>query len=122
MKASERVRLGTRGERYAAHALQAAGYQILARRWRIPGGEIDLIAQDEAGFAFVEVKTQGYPRRGPPEDAVTPRKLQLLHRAAQQWLGQHVGDEAVSWRVDVVAVELDRARIPYRITIFQFFS
>ena len=32
------------------------GYQVAARRWRGPGGEIDLILRDGARLTFVEVK------------------------------------------------------------------
>ncbi len=33
------------------------GYQVAARRWRGPGGEIDLILRDGARLTFVEVKS-----------------------------------------------------------------
>ncbi len=113
---------GKRGERWAARALQAAGYRILARRWRIVGGEIDLIATDRDGLAFVEVKTRQGNRFGPPQLAITPRKLELLHRAAEQWLAEQVGDAPIDWRIDVVAVEVDRQQLPIRITIFQYYE
>ncbi|MBA3532059.1 MAG: YraN family protein [Ardenticatenales bacterium] len=115
---------GNRGELWAARALRAAGYRILARRWRIPGGEIDLIAEDGDGYAFVEVKTRQDHRFGSPEAAVGRRKLARLHRAAEQWLADEVGDAPVAWRVDVVAVEMDahQGALPRRITIFRYFE
>lgn len=113
---------GAQGERWAERALRAAGYQILARRWRIVGGEIDLIARDAGGYAFVEVKSRSGRAFGPPELAVTARKLERLHYAAQQWLAEQVGDLTVAWRVDVVAVEMGRQQQPHRITIFQYFE
>ncbi len=113
---------GKRGEQWAADALRASGYRILERRWRIPGGEIDIVAEDAAGLAFVEVKSRQGQAFGPPELALTRRKLALLHRAAEQWLLQQVGDEPVAWRIDVVAVEVDRMQRPSRIVIFQWFE
>jgi putative endonuclease len=116
------VRRGNLGEAWAARALQASGYRILARRWRIPGGEIDLVAEDRDGYAFVEVKTRTGSTFGRPEEAVTERKLSFLHYAAEQWLAQHLGDAPVDWRIDVVAVELAPSQIPHRITIFRYFE
>jgi putative endonuclease len=118
----DRVERGKVGERWAARALRLSGYQILAERWRIPGGEIDIIARDHEGYAFVEVKTRTGNAFGPPQLAITPRKLDHLHRAALTWLAGHVGDASVSWRIDVVAVELTRRATPHRITIFRFFE
>jgi putative endonuclease len=38
--------------------LAAKGYRILARRWRSPAGEIDLVARRRGIVAFVEVKAR----------------------------------------------------------------
>ena len=40
--------LGHRGETLAAFALRLQGFRILARRYRTPAGEIDLIARRPA--------------------------------------------------------------------------
>ncbi len=116
------VQIGREGEEWAARALRLVGYRILARRWRIVGGELDIVAEDEDGYAFVEVKTRQSKRVGRPENAVTGRKLAFIHRAAEEWLAKEVGDKPVAWRVDVVAVELDRRRSPWRITIIRYFE
>ncbi|MGB0384907.1 MAG: YraN family protein [Ardenticatenaceae bacterium] len=116
------VKRGRRGEAWAAIALRAAGYRILDRRWQIHGGEIDIIAQDEDGFAFVEVKTRQGRAFGYPEEAVNNRKLARLHRTAEQWLAKKVGNRSVNWRIDVVAVEMGRTQVPWRITIFRYFE
>ena len=47
---------GRRAETLAAWWLRLHGWQILARRARIAGGEIDLIARRGRTLAFVEVK------------------------------------------------------------------
>ena len=122
MARRDRVARGTRAERIAADALRASGYRLLARRWRIPGGEIDLIAEDADGIAIVEVKARRGGTPGGTAEAVTPRKLGFLHRAAQQWLLATLGDREVAWRVDVVAVSLDAADRPTRIEIIRFFE
>jgi putative endonuclease len=55
--------LGHRGERLAAWALRLKGFRILARRYRTPSGEIDLIARRGDLVAIVEVKARPTLRR-----------------------------------------------------------
>ena len=52
-------RQGRRGETLAALYLQAQLYQIVARRFKTPVGEIDLIAERFGTTVFVEVKARG---------------------------------------------------------------
>jgi hypothetical protein len=52
-----RLRIGARGEAAAGALLEAGGCFILARNYRCPFGEIDLIALDQGVLLFVEVKT-----------------------------------------------------------------
>lgn len=47
---------GRRAESIAAWWLRLHGWSILARRARVPGGEVDLIARRRTVLAFVEVK------------------------------------------------------------------
>ena len=103
---SPRQRFGQQGERWAAAYLQAQGYRVVARNVRTPYGEIDLIAQDDRGLVFVEVKARR--GRGPfrPEDRVDARKRRRLWAAAQHWLAEHYTDaDEPPWRLDVIALE-----------------
>jgi putative endonuclease len=90
-----------------AYALR--GYQILAERFRAPGGEVDLIARRGRLIAFVEVKL----RRS--EDlailAVTPKNRRRLEAAAARFLAlrPHFGEFAV--RYDIAAVAGLRVRL-----------
>ena len=47
--------LGSQGEQAAADFLQQQGYKICARNFRVPVGEIDIIARQGGVLAFVEV-------------------------------------------------------------------
>lgn len=50
--------LGSAAEGWAAWALRLKGFRILARRWKTPVGEIDLVARRGRLLAFVEVKAR----------------------------------------------------------------
>ena len=45
-------------ETIAAMWLRLHGWQILARRARVPGGEVDIVARRRRTIAFVEVKAR----------------------------------------------------------------
>ena len=51
-------RTGISAESRAAAFLIAKGFRILARRWRSPVGEIDIIARRRSLLIFVEVKAR----------------------------------------------------------------
>ncbi len=102
-----RRRLGRRGEEIAAAYLQQQGYFILARNWRCPAGELDIVAREGETLAFVEVRTRRGDRYGTPEESITPAKQAKLVELAQTYLQENgLADE--NWRIDVVAVEMDR--------------
>jgi putative endonuclease len=49
---------GLAAEEIAAQAYMARGCRILARRWKVPEGEIDLIAEADGVIVFIEVKAR----------------------------------------------------------------
>ena len=49
---------GRGAETFACWALRLKGWQILARRARVPGGEVDIVARRGRTIAFVEVKAR----------------------------------------------------------------
>ena len=72
MAANTRARknFGDSAERVAALHLEQIGYRILARNVRTRYGEIDIIAEDADGIAFVEVKARRTRNHGAPEEAL----------------------------------------------------
>ena len=52
-------RLGLSAESRAAMFLIAKAYRIVARRWKTPFGEIDIVARRRRALVFVEVKARG---------------------------------------------------------------
>lgn len=75
---------GRSAEDQAVTILAGRGYEILSRRYRSPGGEIDLVASNGRHLAFVEVKARRHL-----DDAawsVTPRQQRRIADAAGYWL------------------------------------
>ena len=103
--APERVaafRTGLSAESRAAAVLIAKGYRILARRFRTPHGEIDIVARRRQLLAFVEVKA-----RGSLDDAayaITPRQQQRIIAAAQTWLMTHPEHAELELRFDAMLI------------------
>jgi putative endonuclease len=110
--------LGARGEDIAAAFLQAHGYTIQGRNYRCRYGEIDLVCTHGTVLVFCEVKLRRSDRYGTPEEGVTPRKLARLALAAHSYLAEH-GLEEADWRIDVVALELDRRGAVARTALYQ---
>jgi putative endonuclease len=97
------VRLGPLGERVAARHLRRRGYHILARNYRAPGGEIDLVASDDGTLVFVEVKARSAIGYGTPQEAVDERKQSRIRRAANVYRAEY-GVGYLPVRFDVVAI------------------
>ncbi len=105
---------GARGrwaEQLAEAVLTAAGYACLDRRFRAPGGEIDLVVRRGDVLAFVEVKARRAGGAGPPECFVDRVKRARVRRAAATWLVERAAacgcrhDAPGELRFDVVAIE-----------------
>lgn len=105
--ASARQSLGHAGEQMARRALEARGLVIVQANYRCAAGEMDLIARAANEWVFVEVKTRRGNRFGTPEEAITRRKQAKLAQVAETYLQAHALAD-VAWRIDVVAIEMDR--------------
>ncbi len=93
---------GLSAESKACVYLIAKGYRILARRFRTPYGEIDVVARRRGLLAFFEVKA-----RASLDDAaysVTPQQQQRIVAAAQFWLMTHPEHADFEMRFDVVLI------------------
>jgi len=94
---------GVRAEELAARYLTAAGFRIVARNWRRPEGELDLVAFDGDTCVFVEVRSRTGEQFGHPLEAVTARKRAQVIRAARLYLDTE-SVTAAAFRFDVVGV------------------
>lgn len=101
----ERVALGRFGEMQAQEYLVVAGYSILERNVRLPGGEIDNVARDGETLVLVEVRARRSARLGTPEESITKAKAQRLALLGEAYAQEHGLGEA-PWRIDVVAIDV----------------
>jgi putative endonuclease len=95
-------RRGRRAEFAAVCLLRLKGYRVLARRYRTPVGEIDLIVRRATTVAFVEVKAR--PTMVEAAEAVTPHGRQRIARAASLWLARHAAATELTLRFDAILV------------------
>lgn len=91
---------GRRAEWIAAALLMAKGYRILARGWRVDGGEIDLVAARGRAVVFVEVKAR--PTLEEAMTTITPTKIARISRAARHWIATNPWAMSRDLRADAV--------------------
>jgi putative endonuclease len=96
--------IGDAGEEIAARHLVAHGLAVLARNFRVKGGEIDIVCRDGVTTVFVEVRKRASTRFGGAAYSITPAKQKRLILAARYWLARH-GDAAC--RFDCVLIDGD---------------
>jgi len=97
--------IGDAGEEAATRHLVLHGLQVLARNFRVKGGEIDIVCREDATTVFVEVRKRATAGFGGAAYSITPTKQKRLILAARHWLARH-GDSAC--RFDCVLLDGDK--------------
>jgi putative endonuclease len=94
---------GQRAELVAAWLLRLTGFRILARNYRTPVGEIDLVARRRRLLVFVEVKSRATDEAA--ASSITQRQRDRICRAAELFLAARpeLGDCAVRFDAVIVA-------------------
>jgi putative endonuclease len=95
-------RTGISAESRAAAFLIAKGFRIVARRWKCPLGEIDIIARRRALLIFVEVKAR--PSLEEAAWSVTEHQRARIAGAAEAWLARNGDDRIRDIRFDAMLV------------------
>jgi putative endonuclease len=95
-------RVGISAESRAAALLVAKGFRILARRWRSPLGEIDIVARRRRLLVFAEVKAR--PTIDEAAESVNVRQRRRIAAAAEIWLAVNPDDSIHDIRFDAILV------------------
>ncbi len=95
---------GRAAEDLAAKHLTAQGLRILARNYRVVGGEIDLIARHGAELVFVEVRSRRSAAFGTAAETVTHAKRRRILLAAQHYLVSLGQRTPPPCRFDIVSI------------------
>lgn len=109
-----RKEVGNLGESLAVEYLKNSGSNIIETNYRCPCGEIDIISQEGDCIVFTEVRTKTGSWFGTPEESVTNNKKKHLIDSAYTYLEEKDKQQA-DWRIDFIAIELDRNNKPSRI-------
>lgn len=78
--------IGKRGEDKAVKYLESMGLLIIDRNYRIPMGEIDIIAVEGELLVFVEVKTRSSDAYGAPSEFVSPDQRRRIINTAEIYM------------------------------------
>ena len=82
--------------------LRLHGWHIVARGWRCPSGEIDIMARRGKVLAVIEVKSRG--ELVAAASALAPRQRRRIVRAAEAFLTQRSDLAGLDLRFDVMLV------------------
>jgi putative endonuclease len=94
--------LGISAESRAAAFLIAKGFRILARRFKSPVGEIDIVARRRHLLVFVEVKARNDLDEA--AESLSPRQQRRIAAAAEAWLAVNGSDGFRDIRFDAILV------------------
>jgi putative endonuclease len=94
---------GKEGEEIATKYLESKGYQILARNYRMGHQEIDIIAQVQGIYVFVEVKSRSSSDFGFPEDFLSPQQEGRVRDASIHYLSEQ-NINAKDLRFDIISI------------------
>ena len=105
-----RKTIGQWGEDLALEYLRSKNYHILAKNYKKPWGEIDIIAEKERIVVFCEVKTNskelGFSFS--PELRVNSKKGRHILRTAKIFINDFYKGQEREWRVDIISITLRR--------------
>ena len=105
MNRHEAEKRGRGAETIACWYLRLHGWRILARRARVPGGEVDIVAKRGRTLAFVEVKARA--DAGSAAFALDEWRLRRVAVAAERLMSRYM-DGVDDVRIDAIFI------VPFR--------
>jgi putative endonuclease len=122
MRSERSQELGRAGERLVALEYNSKGYTIVARNWRCPSGEIDLVVSRGNELVFCEVKTRSSLVAGLPEEAVSLSKQKKIRDLAATFISSERAEGSLAGSVDVrfdVASVILASNRPPEVVVFE---
>ncbi len=104
-----KMEIGNIGEESVCAYLAEHGYTVIARNYRIKGGEIDIVAVNAEYIVFVEVKSRKPDSMVSGFEAVTKRKQGLIIKTASDYCIKHPTE--LQPRFDVAEVIIDSGKV-----------
>ena len=95
---------GDAAEALAARFLESRGLRVLARNFRVRGGEIDLVCRHGGTVVFVEVRLRRRSDFGGAAASITGYKQARIVLAARHYLARHPALAACECRFDCVVM------------------
>lgn len=100
-------KLGSRGEQIACEYLLKNKYQIIARNYKHSYQEIDIIAQKNKEYVFVEVKTRLKNKESLFENPLSARQVKNLKIAILNYAHDHKFNLELL-RLDLIFILVDK--------------
>jgi len=97
---------GRKGEEKAADYLISKGYAIIAKNWRVQGGEIDIAAVKDETIVFVEVKTLPNATPDMLQSVLGLQKRKRIIKTSKRFLQMHRQYSKYFVRFDVIINEM----------------
>ena len=98
-------RLGSRYEALALDHLKHHGLGHLQSNYRVSGGEIDLIMQEQDILVFVEVRYRHSNSWESSAQSISYPKQKRIIRAAQQFIQRHTKHQRQQCRFDAICFD-----------------
>jgi len=95
-------RAGRHAEALCVWLLRLKGYRVLARGFRVPAGEIDILARRGAVLAAVEVKRRNTVAAA--AESIVPHQRRRIARALEAFVARNPALAALTLRFDVMLV------------------
>ena len=95
VSAAARIARGKWAEDLVARWYEHHGYRVIARNWRCPRGELDVVAIRSDELVVCEVKARASVAFGTPAEAITSAKQLRLRRTTAALLAELRADKSV---------------------------
>ena len=99
--------IGNQAENWAETFLKKQGLNKVAKNYRTPRGEIDLIMRDGNTLVFIEVRLRSSSDYGSAKESINWKKQQRLTYAAEHYLQKNKLWNQAQCRFDAICLDKD---------------